>query len=370
MASEPQQFAPRLWQIIDRSRRSAPSGGALRAALRTLVALAATVGIFTVLLVLLGANPGDALNALWKGSIGNPIDNAFNFGQTAMIASLLALTGLAAAIPFSAHLWNIGGEGQLWAGAFVAVGIAIEMPGHLSPWALVPLTVAACTVGGALWGLVPGLLKAAINANEVITSLMMTFIAINLGNYAIDKLWPQGASNTTAYVPDNSLMPNIWTGTLVTAGAPLAVAAVLVAWVLMSRTKLGFEIRATGLNANAARMNGMRLGRVAILTFLIGGGFGGMAGSIYVLGINGALPSGFDTAHFGYLGIAVALVARLSPAWILPSALLFAALRTGSNGLQAETQLSHDVGDVLVATLVVLLLAFQVIRLRYAEVAQ
>lgn len=366
MAGEPHQFAPRLWDLVDQTRRGAPPGGALRAALRTVVALGATVGIFAVLIVLLGASPGAALKALWNGSLGN----TFNFGQTVMIASLLALTGLAAALPFSAHLWNVGGEGQLWFGAFVAVGVAIEMPGRLPQWALVPLTVAACTVAGALWGLVPGLLKAAINANEVITSLMMTFIAVSLGNYAIDKLWPQGASNTTAYVPGRSLMPNIWPGTLVTAGAPLAAAAAVVAWVIMSRTRLGFEIRATGLNLNAARMNGMRLGRVAILTFLIGGAFGGMAGSIYVLGINGALPSGFDTARFGYLGIAVALVARLSPAWILPSAFLFAALRTGSNGLQAETALSTTVGEVLVATFVVLLLAFRVIRLRYAEAAQ
>jgi ABC-type uncharacterized transport system permease subunit len=366
LATGPQPFAPKLWQLIDQRRRTAPSGGALRVALRTAVALAASIGIFAALIALLGSNPWDSAQALWNGSLGN----RFNFGQTVMNTSLLSLTGLAAAIPFSAHLWNIGGEGQLWAGAFVAVGVAIEMPGHLPSWLVVPLTVGACTVGGALWGLVPGLLKAAFNANEVITSLMMTFIAVSLGNYAIDTLWPQGASNTTAYVPDSSLLPSIWTGTLVTAGAPLAVAAVFVAWVLMSRTSLGFEIRATGLNPNAARMNGMQLGRVAILTFVIGGAFGGMAGAIYVFGINAALPSGFDTAHFGYLGIAVALVARLRPAWIVPSAFLFAALRTGSNGLQAQTGLSTTVGEVLVATFVVCLLAFGVIRLRYAEAVQ
>jgi len=339
-------------------------GGFLHTALRTALALAVTVAIFAALLALLGANPWDGLKAIWNGALGN----RFSFGQTVMITSLLSLTGLAAAIPFAAHLWNVGGEGQLWFGAFVATAMALTLPSDLSPWLMVPIAVVVATFGGAVWGFVPGLLKASINANEVITSLMMTFIAIQLGNYAISTLWPS-FSNQTQDVPANSLLPNIWGGTLVTAGAPLAVAAVVLAWVLMARTGLGFEIRAIGLNPSTARMSGMRIGRITILAFVIGGAFGGLAGAIAVLGINGALISNFS-ANFGYLGIAVALVARLNPAWIIPSAFLFAALRVGSNGLQAETGLSTTVGEVLVTTFVVLLLAFRVIRLRYAEAAQ
>jgi general nucleoside transport system permease protein len=113
-------------------------------------------------------------------------------------------------------------------------------------------------------------------------------------------------------------------------------------------------------------MNGMRVGRVAVVTFAIGGAFAGLAGGINVLGMNGALVSGFS-GNFGYLGIAVALVARLDPTWIIPSAILFAVLRVGSNGLQVQTGLSPDVGEILVATFVILLLVFRVIRLRYAE---
>ena len=137
-------------------------------------------------------------------------------------------------------------------------------------------------------------------------------------------------------------MPNIWEGTLVTWGAPLALLAAVVAWVVMTRTRLGFEIRAVGLNPNAARMNGMSVAKVAIVTFMLGGAFAGLGGAIFILGINGALPAGFTTSNFGYIGIAVALVARLSPAWIVPSAILFAALRVGSDGLQATTGSVHD----------------------------
>jgi simple sugar transport system permease protein len=343
-----------------------PAGGAgvVQTAVRTLVALVFTVGIFAALLALLGANPGDGLQAIWNGALGNK----FNFGQTVMITSLLALTGLAAAIPFTAHLWNVGGEGQLWFGAFVATAIGLTLPSDFPHWLLATLAVVLATLGGAVWGFVPGLLKATINANEVITSLMMTFIAIQLGNYAISTLWPS-FSNQTQDVPSNALLPNIWTGTLVTAGALLAVAAVAVAWLVMARTGLGFEIRAIGLNSNAARMNGMSLGRVTIVAFVLGGAFGGLAGAIAVLGINGSLISNFS-ANFGYLGIAVALVARLDPLWMIPSAFLFAALRVGSNGLQAETGLSTTIGEILVTTFVVLLLVFKVIRVRYAEAAQ
>lgn len=335
-----------------------------RVLVRLALALAATLAIFAGIIAALGTGPLDAFEALYRGSVGNK----FNFGQTAMIASLLACTGLAAAIPFQAHLWNVGGEGQLWFGAFTAVAVALTLPTSMAGWQAMTLTVAAATVAGAFWGFVPGILKATINANEIITSLMLVFIAIQVGNYAISTLFPS-QSNQTQSVPIDFLLPNVWTGTLVTVGAPLAAGAAVVAWILMSRTPLGFQIRAVGLNPNAARINGMSTGRVAALSFTIGGAFGGLAGAIAVLGINGALISGFS-ANFGFIGIAVALVARLNPAWILPSAFLFAALRTGSNGLQAQTGISTTVGEILVTTFVVLLLAFRVIRLRYAEAAQ
>jgi len=263
--------------------------------LRVIAALAATLIIFAILLQLLGSDFGTAFNAVIDSAFGN----SFNIGQTLMTASLLIATGLAAAIPFRAQLWNVGGEGQMWFGAFCTIGIALNLPKGLAPGLSVAILVIASMVAGAVWGLVPGILKATINANEVITSLMMTFIAIELGNWAIDGIWPQGASNETMSVPANTLMPNIWSGTLVTWGLPLALIAAIVAWAVMSRTKLGFEIRAVGLNPQTARMNGMSVGKVAIVTFALGGAFAGLAGSIFILGINGALPAGFPLNNFG-----------------------------------------------------------------------
>jgi simple sugar transport system permease protein len=353
----------------DETPRGVPSvvatvGSRRAALLRLLLALAATLAIFSALIAALGVNPLDAFDAIWEGAAGNK----FNLGQTLMIASLLVCTGLAAAIPFQAHLWNVGGEGQLWFGAVASVALALILPDGLAGWQAITITVIGACVAGALWGFIPGILKATVNANEVITSLMLVFIAIALGNYAISKLWPS-ESNQTESVPFDRLLPNIWEGTLVTAGALLALAAVLIAIVLMTGTSLGFQIRAVGLNRNAARISGMRTGRVTVAAFVIGGAFGGLAGAIAVLGINGALVAGFS-ANFGFLGIAVALVARLKPWWIVPSALLFAGLRTGSSGLQAQTGISSTVGEILVTVFVILLLAFGVIRLRYAEAAR
>jgi simple sugar transport system permease protein len=329
-------------------------------------AVVATLAIFALLITALGASPTSAFDAIISGAVGSK----FNLGQTIMIASLLCCTGIAAAIPFRAHLWNVGAEGQMWFGAFCTLAVAFALPAGTTPWLYATACVLASMIGGALWGFVPGILKATINANEVITSLMMTFVAIELGNWATDGIWPQGASNQTKDVAVGALLPNIWPGTLVTLGAVLAIVAAALAWVIMARTRLGFEIRAIGLNANAARMNGMSIARVAIATFTLGGAFAGLAGGIFILGVNGALPAGFNLSNFGYLGIAVALVARLSPAWIVPSALLFAGLRVGSDGLQAQTGLSTTVGQILMALLVVLLLAFRLIRLTYPEAAK
>jgi general nucleoside transport system permease protein len=347
-------------------RLTAPARITRQGVIRTVIALVATVAIFAILVQLLGSDIGSAFSAMVHGAVGS----SFNLGQTIMITSLLSLTGLAAVIPFRAHLWNVGGEGQMWFGAFVTIGLALSLPKSIPHGLFVVILVILAMVAGAVWGLVPGLMKALLNANEVITSLMMTFVAIELGNWAIDTIWPQGASNQTANVPGNTLMPNIWHGTLVTVGAPLALVAVVVAWVILARTRQGFEISAIGLNPNASRMNGMSTRKVAIVTFALGGAFAGLAGAVFILGINGALPAGFSGSNFGYLGIAVALVARLNPAWVVPSAFLFAALRVGSDGLQASTGLSDTVGQILIAVFVVLMLAFRLIRLVYPEAAR
>jgi ABC-type uncharacterized transport system permease subunit len=350
-------------------RKMLPKNPRVEAAVRAVIALAMTVGVSAAIIAALGASPSTAFSAIWTGAgFGG---NQYFFGQTVMDTALLALTGLAAAVPFSARLWNVGGEGQFVFGAFCSVAMALTAPSSWPDWLRQLIIVLAALLGGAVFAAIPGILKAGINANEVITSLMMTFVAINLTDYAITDLWPGVGTNATAAPDGGTLLEQIWTpGTTVTLGAPVAVGAVAIVWLIMARSRLGFEIRATGLNPQTARLNGMRIKRVTVLSFVIGGACAGLAGSVYTIGIaNGTLAQGFS-ANFGYLGIAVALVARLNPAWVLPSAFLFAALRVGGANLQSSTGLSNTVSDLLVAAFVILLLSFKVIRLRYAEAVQ
>ena len=326
------------------------------AAITLLLALAATVGIVALIIVLNGANPVTAFLALAEGSLGGQ----FELGQTIMITSLLALTGLAAAIPFTARLWNVGGEGQLYMGAIIATAVAVSVSPGLPAWVFAPMVVIAGMIGGAIWAFVPGFLKATIGANEVIVTLMLTFAAIHLGTYVIRGVWPQGVAPQTRPAAENALLPQIWPAALVNVGAILAVVSVLVAWVILGRTSLGFQIKATGFNPRTSRLFGISSQRVTMVSFALGGAFAGLAGTILVVGINDALITGFS-ANYGFIGIAVALLARLNLAAVLPAALLFAVLNVGSSSFQAAAGLDPAVGDIIVATLVLLLIFFRVV---------
>lgn len=340
-----------LARTPDPARRRAERVG------RTLLAAASSLAVIALMIAALGADPWTAFVALIDGALGNK----FGLADTLIFGAVLILTGLAAAIPFSAGMWNIGGEGQLIAGGIAAAAVAFEAPATLPSWGTASLAILAALAGGALWGLVPGYLKARWGANEVIVTLMFVFIAFFLAEYAISTLWPS-ESHTTLPIPAGEL-PVLWASTSLNAGVLLGVVAVVVAWFLMARTSLGFQIKATGHNLHAARISGVRSGRTRILAMSIGGAFAGAAGGILVIGVNTALVGGFS-ANLGFLGIAVALMAGLSPIWILGSAFLFSILRAGSDNMQVVSGLDPAVGDMVVATLVITLLAFRVVRVR------
>lgn len=324
-----------------------------------LAAVLSSLALMAVLLLLLGADPWTALSALLDGALGNK----FGITETIVITSILALTGLAAAIPFSAGLWNVGGEGQLYVGAFAAAAGAFVFADHLPHVIGAAVAVLLATIAGGLWALIPGVLKARYNANEVIITLMLVFVGMFLVDYGIGSLWSGGVSRATRPIPESSELPIIWTGTSLNAGVLLALAAVAVGWFVMARTTLGFKINATGKNPHSAEISGLRVGRLRVTAFVLGGAFAGIAGAIAVLGISRALVAGFSD-NFGFIGVAVALLARLNPLWIIPSAALFAVLRVGSNKMQVTTGLSPSIGEAIVAVFVISLLAFHLLGLR------
>ena len=329
---------------------------------RTLLSLAGTLVAMSILVWALGANPLEVVEAIVVGALGNP----FNIGQTVVITGILILTALAAAIPFSARLWNVGGEGQMTVGAVAAAVLGIVLPGTWSPWLLVPVVMMGSMAAGALYGAVPGWLKARFDASEIVTSLMLNFVAASLAAWVIFEVYPEGFVQRTEAIHVNAELPRPIEGSLVDIGIIIAVATAVIAWFVMRHTRLGFSIRAIGANNPASRLSGIRTERVTVQTFLMAGAFAGLAGSLIVQGRDHSLLQDFS-ANLGFLGIGVALVARLHPLWIIASATFFAVLRVGSNSLQAGAGLSPVVGEIVIATFMILLMVTKVIKFRYPE---
>lgn len=335
----------------------------LRSASTSLLSLIAAIVLTGLVMRLLGANPIQAYQGLLSGALGS----VYNIGLTLMVATPLILTGMAAAIPFSARLWNVGGEGQLYAGAVASVLVALTFV-HLPAPLLAVLAIVCGILAGAVWAMIAGLLRILVDANEVIVTLMLNFIALNAADYVITGPWAQNVSPQTRNIPKGVTLANIWPGTSVNLGLVLAVICAVLAFILMRNTALGLSIRATGFNSRASRLAGFSITRITLAAFGVAGACAGLAGAIEVVGVYHALVPDLS-ANYGYIGIAVALLARLNPLWIIPSAIFFAAVTVGGNNLTATSGISTSTSLIIEAIFVILLLAFHVVRLQRARVS-
>lgn len=324
---------------------------------KTLAAVLVSLALVVLLLLGMGVDPLQAGRSVLKGALGS----RFGIGETLTITSILILTALAAVIPFTGGLWNIGGEGQLYAGAIAATFVAFTVP-ISAGWLHVTMCLAAGLIGGAVWGFIPGILKVRFGVNEVISTLMLVYVAMYMTDAVINRVWPS-SGQTTPPIPESARAADLVSGFSVTWASSLAVLAVPAVWFLLRRTQLGFSIRVSGDNPRAADLAGIRPNRVRVSALSFGGAMAGGAGAILVIGINNSLISGF-AANFGYIGIAVALMAGLSPVWSVATAFLFAVLRVGANQMQVTTGLSPSTGDVLITVFVLTLLAFHVLRVK------
>jgi ABC-type uncharacterized transport system permease subunit len=313
--------------------------------------------------------PGEALESSWRavseayaalfeGSLGSA--NALS--ETLLVAIPLVYTGLAVAFGFRAGLFNIGAEGQLTAGAILASASGFSLAGLPGPL-VVGAVVAAGFVGGALWGAIPGVLKARTGAHEVITTIMLNFVANFLALYLLqtaffrrpDRLDPISKPVLEAF-------PRVFgTGVRLHAGLLVALAvAAFVAWVL-NRTTVGFEFQAVGANPDAARAAGMSPTRTFVVVMALAGGIAGLAASNQLLGVTPSLTPGFSSG-FGFDGIAIALLGRARPAGVVAAALLFGVLRNGSRSLQAATQIPVDIVTVITALVIMFVAAPRLVR--------
>lgn len=310
-----------------------------------------TGALSTVLLLAGGYDPLHAAQAALGGAFGS-VDALLSI--TVVRAIPLMLTGLAIAFAFRAGVWNVGAEGQLLAGAIAAAWIGLA--GRALPaWILAPALLVLAACAGALWALVPALMKLRLGVGEVITTLLMSFVAIHLTAYVVHGPLqePRGVFPQTEAIVEGARLPALIPGMRLHAGLVLALAAAaFVAW-LFRRTRLGFRMRAVGASTEAARIAGkIDASRVMLVAFLGSGALAGLAGGVQVAGVTYALYEGYSPG-WGYTAIAVALLAALDPLWVLVTALLFGALEAGAAAMQRDAGVP-GVWAVAVQALVIL----------------
>ena len=311
----------------------------------------------------------DTYYALFAGALGSPsrIASAFRSGhikdvrealyplsETVVTATPLIFVGLSVALGFRAGLFNIGAEGQMNVGAIVGAAVGIWWPGLPGPIHLV-LMVIACFIGGALWGAIPGILKAKTGAHEVITTIMLNFVAVSLTLYVL-SIQPFKQQAEPIARPVVVAFPHLFGSALrVHVGIFMALGvAALVAW-LLNRTTIGFEFRAVGANPTAARAAGMDPARTTVVVMSLAGGLAGLAAASQLGGVTPSLIPGFASG-LGFTAIALALVGRGMPLGVVLAAFLFSILQVGGRTMQATTETPIDI-VVVIQGLVIMFIA-------------
>lgn len=311
-----------------------------------------------------------AYSALLRGSFGG----WQAISETLLVSAPLILAGLAVALGFQAGLFNIGAEGQMTIGGLTAVIVGFSF-GGLPLLVHLPLAVLAGCLGGALWGFIPGILRAKTGAHEVITTIMLNFIAFRTLDYVLKLPFIQKEGRfdpVSKDVLDSATYPSILTWLPIENAGRLRVhlgffVALAVAWVvywLLYKSTTGFEFRAVGANPSAAQYGGMGVATAIILVMAISGALAGIAGANETLGVVGRAVPGF-TAQIGFDAIALALLGRSHPGGVVMASILFGALRAGGRTMQAQSDVGIDLIVVVQALIIVFVAAPELVRAIY-----
>lgn len=333
------------------------------------IATLAALSVGAVMLLLLRVNPITAYGALWEGAFGS--SNAL--AETLVKATPLLFVGLGICIAFRGSVINIGGEGQMVVGAIAAtlLGLVlVDWPG----WIVVTLALLAGFIGGAIWGGIPGFLKAYFNVNEILSTIMMNAIAVQAMNFLlrgpmIDPAQAELASKIpqTARLIEAYRLPRL-VPTRLHLGALIAVILAVLVYILLWRTTLGYRIRAVGQNPHASRYAGINVKRHVVLALLFSGAFAGLAGATQVYGVNFRMitdgsATGF-TGSAGFNGIVAALFGQLHPIGTIPASILFGALLVGANKMQRVVQVPSALIIALNGLVVVFVVSSEIWRQR------
>ncbi len=336
------------------------------------IATAAALAVGAVMLIFLGANPFEAYGALVEGAFGS--SNAL--ADTLVKATPLLLVALGICIAFRGGVLNIGGEGQLVVGALASTLLGLSFP-EAPGWLIITLALLLGFLAGAIWGAIPGFLKAYFSVNEILSTIMMNAIAVQGMNYLlrepmIDPVQLQAASRIpqTARLVQAFDLPRL-VPTRLHLGTLIAVVAAVLVYIFLWRTVIGYRIRAVGLNPQASRYAGINVQRNIVLALLLSGAFAGLAGAIQVYGLHHRMftdgsATGF-TGSAGFNGIVVALFGHLHPLGAIPASFLFGALIVGANKLQRVMQVPSAFITALNGLVVVFVVSSEYWRRRWAR---
>ncbi len=293
-----------------------------------------------IVLMLVGGDPIRAYAFMAKAAFGD----IGVFSDTLVKATPLILVSLAAVVAFRMRLWNIGAEGQFYLGAFGASLVVLTpiLPPETSPWLMIPAMMVMGMLAGALWGFIPGYLKAKYNVNEIISTLMMNYIAVAWNNYFIFDVWSEGGFQMSRQFPKTAWLPRLtdyaaqvpmFRGLTIHLGFVIALIAAGVVWWIMYRSRWGYEIRLIGDNPRAARYAGINIVRNTILVMMLSGALAGLGGMLEISGVvhrlQGAISSGY-----GFTGIIIAWLAKLNPILVVPISILFGGLLLAGREIQ------------------------------------
>jgi general nucleoside transport system permease protein len=337
-------------------------------ALLPLLAVPAALLIGAGMILALGANPIQAYGVLVQGAFGN----ISGFTQTLVKATPLLLVGLGICIAFRGGVINIGGEGQLIVGALAATAFSIGFDG----WprlVLLPLTLLVAILSGAVWGGVPGILKARLGVNEILSTVMMNAIALQLSNLLLrgPMIDPHEIEMGTQIAQSALLPQSVWLTrlvprTLLNSGAIIALVMAVIVYIFLWRTTIGYRIRAVGLNPNAAKYAGIPVRFYQAISLVLGGAFAGLAGAVEVLGVHHRMLEGLS-GGYGFTGIVAALFGKLHPLGAVPASVLFGGLIVGADRMQRAMQVPSALITALLGLVVLFVVSSEIWARRRAR---
>lgn len=360
-------------------------GGSLRDAIRV-PALAVLTGLIigAFAIIISGENVFTAYGALFVGSFGDPVryfngfQQLFTTGETAgllkaiypITESLVTATpyifaGLSVALGFRCGLFNIGAEGQFFIGALSSAYVGYSLVG-LPPYIHLPLALLGGAAGGALWGIIPGYLKARFGAHEVVNTIMMNWIAFKLSDWLLNgPMKASGFRPVTPNVEVSAELPRFFPDPIrLNWGIILAFVVAYALYWFLFKTTLGFEIRSVGANPDAAKYAGMNIVKNLVLVMALAGGLAGLAGSAQVLGVDHWVGQGFS-AGYGFDAIALALLGKSHPFGVVIAALLFGFLRSGATRMQSMAGIPIDIISIIQGLIIIFIAAPAIIRWLY-----